>query len=56
MALERPGQVRAPAGLVYIAALAPDADETVAEPAEEIPRNGRLLPYRGRGRTYLDAP
>ena len=45
------------AGLVYIAALAPDEERDLAEPAGQVPGHGRLRPYRGRGqRVWLLEP
>jgi len=44
------------AGLVYIAALAPDDGETSAEPAGPVPPHRNILPHRNRGRARLDAP
>ena len=44
------------AGLVYIAALAPDDDETSQSLQDKFPDDGRLLPHRDRGRAHLAAP
>ena len=41
------------AGLVYICALAPDADETSQTQQSNFPTDGRLLPHRSRGWTHL---
>ena len=44
------------AGLVYIAALAPDDDETSQSLLGKFPDHRRLRPHRSRGRAHLVAP
>jgi pimeloyl-ACP methyl ester carboxylesterase len=41
------------AGLVYIAAFAPDADETVRYATVQVPEDRRPLAHRSHGRTHL---
>ena len=43
------------AGLVYICALAPDADETSQTQQSNFPKTDGLLPHRRQGRTHLAA-